>query len=341
MKKVKIGLVGLGALGELHIADVQNKIAGAEIIAVCDIRQERVTEIQQNYDIPYAYTDYDEMLRNKEIQAVMIVTNVVAHKEQCIKAAKAGMHIFCEKPLAKTIDECREIEKAVEANKGKIFTIGYMRRSDPAYAEAMRRVRAGEIGDVILFKGVSLDPATVLPQHIAGVRKGMYAPFFYEMGIHDADLALWFLGSEMESVYAVGGAFVEKGLAEFNDYDNAMAVARFQNGTCAYFQVGRSHNSSHVQAEIVGTKGTIRINNIPNHSRLELFTDAGIVEPCEQTFLDRWAEAYVLEIENFVQCINGKRTSEISVYDGAKSLKMANMMQKAYVENRVVRAEDC
>lgn len=340
MDTIKIGLAGLGALGELHIKNVQYKVAHAVIAAVCDIREDRVKEIKEKYDIPYGYTSFDEMIANKELDAVMIVTNVAAHKEQCIKAAKAGLHIFCEKPLAKTVGECREIEAAVENIQGKIFTIGFMRRSDPAYEDAMRRVRAGEIGDVIMFKGVSLDPASVLPGHMEGVKKGLYAPFFYEMGIHDADLALWFLGSEMESVYAVGGAYVEKGLAEYQDYDNAMAVARFRNGKMAYIQVGRSHNSTHVHSEIIGTKGTIRINHVPNHSRLEIFNGNGVVQPCETTFLERWSESYIREIENFVQCIQGEKQPEISVYDGAKSLRMSDMMQKAYVEDRVVRLED-
>lgn len=340
MNTVKIGVVGLGALGELHINDIQSGFPDAAVVAVSDIRADRVKEIQDKYNIPFGYTSYDEMLENPELDAVMIVTNVAAHAEQCIKAAKKGLHIMCEKPLARTIEECRAIEAAAEENKGKIFQIGFMRRSDPAYAEAMRRVRAGEIGDVVMFKGISLDPATVLPQHIAGVKKGMYAPFFYEMGIHDADLALWFLGEEFESVYSVGGAFVEKELAEYNDYDNAMAVGKTPGGKIIMIQVGRTHNSSHVHSEIVGTKGTIRVNNIPNASRLEIFNENGYTQPVDDGFLNRWADAYVEEKKNFINSILTDTPPESSVYDGAKTLRMSNMMQKAFVENRVVKREE-
>ena len=238
--------------------------------------------------------------------------------------------------MAKTITECHEIEKAIEENHVKAFSLGFMRRSDPSYAEAKRRVRAGEIGDVIMFKSVSLDPSTVLPGHIANVRKGLYAPFFYLMGNHDADLALWFLNSDIESVYAAGGAYVEKEFAKYNDYDNAMALARFQNGTVAMIQVGRTHNSSHVSAEIIGTKGTIRINNIPNATRLECFYENGYSQPVEPTFLARWKNAYICEIKDWIACINGKKKLEVTVYDGAKSLRICDMIQKAYLEKRVV-----
>lgn len=340
MRTVKIGLAGLGALGELHIKHLKNKVAGAELIAVCDVVEPRVKEIQEKYNVQYAYTDFDEMLKNPEVEAVMIVTNVVAHKEQCIAAAKAGKHIFCEKPLGVTVEECYEIEKAAEANKGKVFTIGYMRRSDPSYADAMEKVKAGVIGEPIMFKSISLDPASVLEGHLAGVKAGKYSPFFLEMGIHDIDLALWYLKSEIESVYAVGGAYVVPEFAKYNDYDNACALARMKNGKCAYIQVGRTHNSSHVHSEIIGTKGMLRVNFTPRKNRVEIFREEGLVEECETTFLERWVDAYIAEIENFVDCIIHEKEPVITVYEGAQSLRMYEMIQKSYVENRLVTYEE-
>jgi myo-inositol 2-dehydrogenase/D-chiro-inositol 1-dehydrogenase len=336
MVQVKIGIAGLGALGELHIKNICEHVPEAKVTAVCDIRQDRVNEICGRYDIRSGYTKFEDLVADGEVEAVMIVTNVTAHKDQCILAAQAGKHIFCEKPLAKTVEECHAIEEAVEKNKGKIFTIGYMRRSDPAYAAAMERVRSGAIGDVFMYRGISLDPASVLPHHIEGVRAGRYAPFFYEMGIHDADLALWFLDGDIESVSSVGGAYVEKELARYQDYDNAVSIGRFKNGSIFSIQVGRSHNSSHVQAEIIGTKGTIRINNIPNVSRLEFFDSDGYRQPLEQTFLDRWGDAYVCEVRNWAGRILGKDTPVVRVRDGARSLRIADMMQKAFVEKRTV-----
>lgn len=219
LRPIKLGVVGLGALGELHVSNLRYRVPAALVTAVCDIRPDRVKAVQAQYDIPTGYTDFDEMIAAADLDAVVIATNVSAHEVQCICAVQAGRHVFCEKPLAPSVEACRHIEQAVERHPGIIFTIGYMRRFDPAYAEAMKRVRAGEIGDVIMFKGFSLDPSSVLPQHLAGVQKGLYTPFLCEMGIHDADLAGWFLNSEMVSVYAVGGAYVVPEFADFHDYD--------------------------------------------------------------------------------------------------------------------------
>ncbi|MCB6367495.1 Gfo/Idh/MocA family oxidoreductase, partial [Intestinibacillus massiliensis] len=126
MKKVRIGVVGLGNLGELHVRHLQNKIADSEVVAVCDVFSERVAAIQKEYEVPAGYTVYDEMLEKEDLDAVAIVTNVQTHKELIIKACDAKLHIFCEKPLSLVPDECKEIEKKVEENNTKIFTLGFM-----------------------------------------------------------------------------------------------------------------------------------------------------------------------------------------------------------------------
>ena len=118
--------------------------------------------------------------------------------------------------------------------------------------------------------------------------------------------------------------------------DLACALARFENGTTAFFEVSRLHAASHVHSEIIGTQGVIRVNDIPDISRLEQFDGRGYVRTCEHTFLDRWAEAYRLELADFVRCIETGCPSSICVYDGAKSLRMVNMMQAAYEKDAVV-----
>lgn len=341
MKEVKIGMVGIGGLGSLHLADLQYKIPGARVIAVCARREEAVKEIQNRFDVAYGYTDYDEMLKNPELDAVVIVSPAALHKDHCIKAAEAGLHIFCEKPLAMTVEDCYEIERAVEKNKGKIFQLGFMRRSDPSYLEAKRRVEAGEIGEVVMYKGICLDAASCLPIHMKGVAEGKYAPFFYEAGSHDADMVNWFIDSEVDSVYSVGGAYLEKNLADYDDYDNAMSLIRFKNGAAAMIHVGRMHNCAHVSTEIIGTKGTIRVNNTPRINRLELFMNAeeGYDKiPLEVTYQDRFREAFLLEKQTFIDCINGLAEVPSTVYDGAKSLQLVELMHRSCVEQQAVRA---
>ena len=339
MKKVNIGVVGLGALGELHINQLQNEIGSANVVAVCDVVEKRVKEIQEKYDIPNGYTNYDEMLAAGGIDAVFIITNVQAHKEQIIKACEAKLHIFCEKPLALDLNDCKEIEKAVEANNTKLFTLGFMRRFDPSYADAKKRVDAGEIGDVIMFKSTSLDAADTLKVNVPKALAGAFHPWFFEMGIHDSDLTRWFLGSEVKEAYATGGCYVAPELAQVDDYDNGFALATFENGSCAFIHVGKTAPSCHVEAEIIGTKGTLKVNPTPRRNRVELYKDGERREDLIYDFLERWAEAFRLEKANFLQCILEGGTPSVTVYDGTKSLELSILLHKAYMERALVQAK--
>lgn len=339
MKKVRIGVVGLGNLGELHVRHLQHKIGGSDVVAVCDIMKQRVHDIQARYDIPAGYTDYDQMLSKENLDAVVIVSNVDSHKEHILKACRRKVHIFCEKPLARHLEECREIEEAVADNAGKIFTLGYMRRFDPSYAEAKARVDAGEIGTPIMFKAISLDPVSIIDELLAKTKAGVFSYWFLEMGNHDADLARWFLGSEMVSVYSTGGAYVRKEFAEYDDYDNGFAMANYASGGCAFFHVGMTAAMCHVESEIIGTKGAIRVNAVPRKNRLQLYNGEGIVEKGISGFLERWEEAFYREMVHFVDCVGKGSQPELKVEDGTKSLEACILMQKAYLEKKLVHTE--
>lgn len=333
MSKVRFGIVGIGGMGRMHLTSLLRN-PHAEVLALCARTESKVRAMQEEFDIPHGYTSVEDMLANPEIDAIVIATGADAHKEACLAACKAKKHIFCEKPLAKTIADCEEIEKAASENTGKAFTVGFMRRFDPSYAEAKEKIRAGAIGKPILFKGVSLDPASVLDDHLEGVKKGIYVPWFMEMGSHDTDLARWFLEGDPVESFATGGAYVCEGLAEYDDYDNGFSLTRFDNGTTAYIQVGRTATCSHVESEIVGTKGTIRVNSVPRKNYLSSFTDAGYVEECQESFLARWGEAFEAEIDDFVDCVRTGRKPGITAHDGTMSVKYGIKLHEAYMHGK-------
>ena len=309
MEKIRFGIVGIGMMGKMRLANLQRH-PNAEVIAICDIIPENVKAVQEQFNVPNGYTDLDEMLANPDIDAIVISTGAGQHKEACLAGCKAKKHIFCEKPLARTVEDCLEIEEAVKENSDKFFTVGFMRRFDPSYAEAKEKIKAGEIGKPILFKGVSLDPDTVLPYHLEGVKKGIYVPWFIEMGSHDTDLA------------------------DYDDYDNGFALTKFDNNTTAFIQVGRTGTCSHVESEIVGTKGTLRVNSVPRKNYLSAFTKDGYVEACQENFLARWRDAFENETNNFVDCIVEGRAPETTAHDGTMSLKYCLQLHEAYLNNK-------
>ena len=333
-KKIRFGIVGIGNIGIMHLNNLQSRIPMAEVVAVCSRRPERVKEVKEKYNIPYGYTDYEEMMKNPEIDAVVVATGADAHKGPCLAACKAKKHIFCEKTQEKTLEDCREIEKAVEENGTKCFTVGFMRRFDPSYAEAKEKIKNGDIGTPILFKGVSLDPSSVLKDHLEGVKNGIYVPWFIEMGSHDTDLARWFLEGEPEDITAFGDAYVCKELADYDDYDNGFSLTRFDNNTTAYIQVGRTATCSHVESEIVGTKGTIRVNSVPRKNYLSSFTSEGYLEECQESFMKRWEDAFFNEMFDFVDCITNDRKPETTAEDGTKSLEFCLKLHDAYLKGK-------
>lgn len=333
MEKIGYGVIGIGSMGRMHIGNLKNRIPNAEVVALCHYNEDKLKKAQEELEVAKGYTSYDAMLQDPEVDAVVIATGASMHKEHVLKACEAGKHIFCEKPLAKTLEDCRAIEAAVENNAGKMFTVGFMRRFDPTYMEAKKKIKAGEIGQVIHVKCTSLDPASVLDDHLEGVKKGIYAPWFIEMGSHDTDLARWLLEGEPQEIFATGGAYVCSELADYDDYDNGFSLTMFDNGTSAAIHVGRTHTCSHVATEIIGTKGTLTVNAIPRKSFLGQYTEAGYLEACQDDFLYRWGQSYVNELDDFTRCILEERRPETTAKDGTASLAYSLRLHEAYLKS--------
>ena len=337
MERVKFGVVGLGNLGELHINHLQNRIPEAEVVAVCDVMEGRVKEIQEKYGIADGFTDFDEMIGKAELDAVAIITNVQTHCDLIVKACEKKLHIFCEKPLSLDLDECKKIEEAVAKNDTKLFTIGFMRRFDPAYADAKKRLEAGEIGKPIIFKSTACDGIQTIGINLEKAKSGAFHPWFFEMGIHDCDLSRWFLGAEAVEAFSVCGSYAEPefaGIKEDAYYDNGFALARMDNGTAAYIHVGMTAPCADVEGELIGTEGIIRINAVPRKNRVQILKDGYISEEGIFDFYERWGEAFYLEMKDFIGCIQNGGEPKAGVQDGINSLKMAQMLQASYESSK-------
>ena len=161
-KTLKIGSVGLGRLGYEHAKNIANYVTGAELTAICDTDAARVAQVAEELNVPYTYTDVAEMVKNPELDAIVVVSPSMFHAEHIKLALDAGKHCFCDKPLDTTVEKCKLAEKAVEAHPDKVFMLGFMRRFDDSYAEAKRRIDAGDIGKVVLVRSYTQDPRTTI-----------------------------------------------------------------------------------------------------------------------------------------------------------------------------------
>lgn len=338
MKKIKLGIVGLGRLGKKHAENIAFRIPNAELAAVCSIVKEEVEDAVKNWGIPYGYTEFSEMLRNSELDGIVIASPSTEHCSQIEEALDAGFHVFSEKPLGVNLEECKAAERAVERHNDKVFFLGFMRRYDDSYAYAKQKIQEGAIGKPILIRCYGLDPVHAVKGAIAFAEKS--GGLFLDMAIHDIDLARWYLGAEPRSVYAVGGCYAYPEFQQYHDADNGAALMQFENDTIGMFYAGRTcAHGYHIETEIIGTEGSLRIGTIPEKNLVTVFNHAGVVRECVAGFLERFEKAYLNEMQEFVNCILEERKPEVTVYDGTKSTKAAYAARESFENNQLILIE--
>ncbi len=335
MKKLKIGIIGVGRLGYEHACNIASRVPGSELVAICDGNLARAQEVADELGVKAVYTDPAEMCKNPDVEAVVIVTNTASHVEMIKIAMEAGKHVFCEKPLSDTVESCLEAEKIIEAHPNQIFMLGFMRRFDYSYQVAKKKIENGDIGKVVLVRCYSQDPRAIIEGTLD------YAPRsggqFIDMSIHDIDLIRWLTGSEPKKLWAIGGCFEFPQYAEWEDGDNVSCMMQCENDAMAFFFAGRTaaHGSA-VETEIVGTHGTIRIAAVPSDSLIEVMTENGVCRECYQDFVTRWHGAYINIMEEFCDSVANKRPATPNVYDGTKSTRIAYRCKESFLKNELL-----
>ena len=338
MKKLKIGIIGVGRLGYEHACNIANRVPGSELVAICDGNLARAKEVAEELGVNAVYSDPAEMCANPEVEAVAIITNTASHVDMIKIAMDAGKHVFCEKPLADTVEKCKEAEKIIAAHPDQIFMLGFMRRYDHSYQVAKKKMENGDIGDVILVRCYSQDPISIIEGTLD------YAPRsggqFIDMSIHDIDLIRWLTGSEPKKLWAIGGCFEFKQYKDWDDGDNVSCLMQCENDAMAFFYAGRAAaHGSHVETEIVGTRGTLRIAGIPTDSMVEVMSSHGVCRECYQDFITRWHDAYITEMEEFCDCVQTGRTASPNVTDGTQSTKIAFRCKESFLKNELLPLE--
>lgn len=334
---VNVGVIGLGELGTRHALAVMHRTPGARLAAICSRRTKTVERFTGEHGaVDHVYTDYDAMLANSELDAIMIVTPVSTHADLVIRALEAGFHVFVEKPLGLTNEEALRVEEVARTRPDQILLTGFMRRCDPSYVEAKQKVDRGDIGTPIIYRGYSLDQ-DASPVSAPG-RESENGPWFPEMLVHDVDLARWFLGSEVETIRTIGGCYKYKEFEKFNDIDNACTLMSFAGGAMGMFYTGRTApHGSHIETEIIGTEGTLRIDPVPSRNKVQIFDTSGVRVECVSDYLERFHEAFDAEIREFVSCVAEGRKPEMTARDARVASEVANAAYQAYVSGELIR----
>ncbi len=332
MNTIRVGIVGLGRLGKVHAKNLAFAVPGAQLTAACSIVPAELDFAKNELGITNTFSEFGDML-NSDIDAVAIVTTSGLHCGQIAQALDAGKHVFCEKPLGVNVEECKLAEKAVEKHPDKVFFLGFMRRFDPSYAYAMEKIKAGAIGKPYMVKATGIDPEAL----VQGAIK--FAPtsggIFIDMAIHDIDLMRWFLGEDPVEVYAAGATFKHPEFKDAKDDETGVAMYKCASGAIGFVHVGRTAaHGYHVETEVVGTEGTLRISPIPEKNLTMIYDTNGARYECVGGFPERFAQAYQLEMKEFIDCIIEGRKPNVTVYDGTKSTQIAFATTQSYKDSK-------
>jgi len=226
--------------------------------------------------------------------------------------------MFCEKPLALSLGECREMQAAVDKS-GTFFQMGFMRRFDPGYAAAKKQVDEGRIGQPVVFKSSSRDP---FPPSVEYANPASSGGILVDMGIHDFDLARWFMG-DVASVSAIGGVLVFPELGKVGDMDNAITSLVFTSGRLGVIDITRNGVYGYdIQTELLGTEGTVRVGYI-QETPVTLLTKGNVAHDTVPYFMERFERAYTRQLQNFAQNVLGDREPPVKIRDGIEALRVA------------------
>ncbi len=328
MAKLGVGVVGVGEMGRRHAENIRHLVPEARLVAIADVAADRARQTAQELEIEKSFRSLDEMLACKEIDAVLIATPDKFHAKAIELAAKAGKDILCEKPLATTrADAVRALRAIDEA--GVRLQIGFMRRYDPAYEAAMKRVDAGEIGEPVVFKSLGRDKD--IPP-LAAYQSNINGMLFYNNTIHDFDLARWLMRDEINEVQAYTTVAIRPEVAQYGDVVASVVNLKYAHGAIgnveSYVQAIYGYD---VRTEIVGSKGSIFVGSLEK-TPATFMNAGGGTSILADHFLTRFADAYLAEVRDFVHNMMNDRPPRVTAADGMRALEIAIAAEESHLQ---------
>lgn len=311
------------------------RVNKANLAAVADIIPERATKCAETFDIPKAYFSHQEINADKDVAAVIVAATTVNHKEIVVDAAGKGKPIFCEKPMALSLEHAREMKAAVEKH-GVFYQQGYMRRFDKGMAAAKKKIEQGIIGTPVVFRGSSRDPYLPSLEYLSPHNSGGQ---ILDMAIHDIDIARWYMG-EISTVYSIGGVLAFPEVKATGDTDNVIMSMKFESGCLGEIDISRNGVYGYdIRAEVLGTKGTLMVGYLRETPMLVL-TKEGVTHDVVPYFPERFCDAYVAQLNDFLNNLDKGLEPMIKIDDGIAGLQVAVAATASLKESRVAKVKD-
>lgn len=322
-KKVRYAVVGLGDIAQASMMPGIAHTGNSELTALVTGDPEKARELAETYGVAdtYSYERFGEMIASGKVDAIYLATPNWRHAEFAVPALEAGVHVLCEKPLEVTQEKCRAMVAAAEKSGAKLMT-AYRLHFEPATLDAIRRIRAGELGELISFTSVfaqMVDPAN----HRA--HNGVEAGPLFDMGPYPVNAARYLFGDEpTEVVFAVATRHAEAGLGDVDD--TWAATLRFPGDRLAQFTVSYFANTVG-QLTIAGTKGSITLDPAYGFGEgLQQYRRTG-EDRAHETF--KATDQFGGEMKYFSDCILEDRAPEPDGEEGLADLRVIEGIVRA------------
>ena len=333
---VRIGIIGAGRIGKVHCESIGRYVKNAVVACVADpFMNEGTEQTLRALGAEKVTKDYREILADKSVDAVLICSSTDTHAQISVEAIKAGKHVFCEKPVDHDVKKILTVKEALQGG-GVKYQVGFNRRFDHNFEAVKKAIDAGRIGHLDVLKICSRDPAAPSADYIK-VSGGI----FLDMTIHDFDMVRYLSSDEVESVYAVGGVTVDKAIGEAGDIDTAVVTMKLKGGALAVIDNCRRAAYGYDQrAEAFGSLGQIAVAN--DASSTAVISDANGVtaEKPLYFFLERYMQAYVKEVSEFVRCIEEDRPVPVGIEDGLQAVVIGLAAKRSLQTGAPVRLDD-
>ena len=323
MSDLRWGIIGIGRFGLIHARVIQS-LAGNELVAICNRNEQRLDHAAATLNVSRCYADYEQLLADREVDVVSITTHWQQHFTVARRALASGKHVFLEKPLAATGQQCRELLEAAENASGQ-FMVGHICRFDPRVTLAKEAIEAGRLGRV-----VSLHAKRNLPRAPGHIRLDKISPLMGD-GVHDADLMMWFLGRVPSRVYARQVHF-----GELTYPDLGWAVLEFDDQAVGVVETnwGLPENVPTVidaRMEIVGTEGMLTVDCAA--TGLQVLDSSGL----KMIDTSYWPQqhgqpigALCEELAYFANCIRGQRApAVVTPFEAARAVMVMEAAERS------------
>jgi inositol 2-dehydrogenase len=330
--KLPVGVIGLGRMGQIYATHLARRVPQAKVVAIADIMAERAQKLADDLGVAAWSSDYREMLNDPEIEAVFVLSSTSTHREVVTAAAEAGKAIFCEKPIALTLADTDAMLAAIAKNK-VMFQAGFMRRFDAGYLAAKKQIEAGAIGRPVTFKSIGRDPFC---PDLEYARPSVSGGLILDMAIHDFDLGRWLMGDEVKRVYTEGGTLAFPQLNTVGDIDNAVVNMLFQGGGLGNVEVSRNALYGYdIRTEVLGTEGGVQIGYFQQTPML-LLTKKGISHDMVPYIIERFGEAYLAQIIDFVDRVRTEQAPAVGGADARAALEIGLAATQSFHTTRPV-----